>query len=114
MNIKELATKPKLVQITLDDPTIVENYGDTITFYTYDVVSLSTYFGFYDARSEGQMANLEKMVRKLVLLEDGSPALAEDEDLPIDIATEVIKKIGDTLGKSQRKSSTQTPGEQPK
>lgn len=114
MNIKELASKPQLVQIILDDPTIVEKYGDTITFYTYDVVSLSTYFGFYDARSEGQMNTLEKMIRKLVLLEDGSPAIAEDEDLPIDIATEVIKKIGDTLGKSQRKSLTPNPGELPK
>ena len=114
MNIKELASKPQLIQITLDDPTIVEKYGDTITFYTYDVVSLSTYFGFYDARHEGQMNNLEKIMRSLVLLEDGTPAIGPDEDLPIDIATEVIKKIGEVLGKSQSKSSTQNPGELPK
>jgi hypothetical protein len=111
MNIKELAAKPQLIQITIDDPAIVEKYNDTITFYTYDVVSLSTYFDFYDARNESQLGNLEKMIRKLVLLEDGTPAIADDEDLPIDIATSAIQKIGDVLGKSQRKSSTPNPGE---
>jgi predicted Zn-dependent protease len=114
MNIKELASKPQLIQVNIDEPTIVEKYGDVITFYTYDVVSLSTYFEFYDARSEGQMNNLEKMIRKLVLSEDGNPAIGEDEDLPIDIATEVVKKIGEVLGKSHRKSLTQNPGEQQK
>ena len=67
MNIKELATKPKLVEITLDEPTLVEKYGETITFYTYDTVSLTAYFDFYDATSENQCANLEKTTRKMIL-----------------------------------------------
>lgn len=111
MNIKELATKPKLVEITLDEPTLVEKYGETITFYTYDTVSLTSYFDFYDARSENQFGNLEKIMRKMILSSEGKPVLADDEDLPIDIATSAIQKIGDILGKSQRKSSTPTVGE---
>ena len=111
MNIKEFASKPQLIEIILDEPTLVEKYGETITFYTYDTVSLTSYFDFYDARSENQFGNLEKIMRKMILLDDGKPALAADEDLPIDIATAAIQKIGDILGKSQRKTSTQTIGE---
>ena len=113
MNIKELANKPKLIEINLDDPTIVEKYGDVITFHTYDTVSLSTYFDFYDARSDNQFGNLEKIMRKMILSDTGKTLIEDDEDLPIDIATAAIQKIGDVLGKSQRKSSTETVGKQP-
>lgn len=113
MNIKELANKPKLIEINLDDPTIVEKYGEAITFHTYDTVSLSTYFDFYDARSDNQFGNLEKIMRKMILSDTGKTIIEDDEDLPIDIATAAIQKIGDVLGKSQRKSSTETVGQQP-
>jgi hypothetical protein len=110
MNINELAGKPKLIKLTIDDPTIVEKYGDTITFHTWDIVSLGTYFEFYNSNAENQFTGLEKIMRKLILLEDGKPALKEDEDLPIDIATEALTKIGEVLGKSQSKPSTSEVG----
>lgn len=113
-NIKEFASVPKLTLITLDDVDLVERYGEPIVFWTYDVVGLSTYFEFFNARSEAQFEHLGKILRKLILLEDGKPALADNEDLPIDIAASAINKIGEILGKSQSRTSTQTNGKQPK
>ena len=113
-NIKEFASVPKLTQITLDDADLVERYGDTIIFWTYDVVGLSTYFEFFNARSEEEFENLGKILKKLILLEDGKPVLAENEDLPIDIAAAAINKIGDILGKSQSRTSTRKTGKAPK
>jgi hypothetical protein len=110
MKINELASVPKLLQIDLDSPEILAQYGEVVTFWTYDIVSLSTYFDFYNARSTSQFDNLHKMMRKLILLEDGSQALKENEDLPIDIAAAAINKVGEILGKSQNRPSAQKVG----
>lgn len=114
MKITELASIPKLIEITLDDDALFEKYGDTITFHTYDIVGLSTYFEFFNARSDQQYEQLDKMIKKLILNEQGKPALSAGEDLPIDIAAAAINKIGEILGKSQSKTSTPTSGAQPK
>ena len=60
MNIKEFAAKPKLTELKITDPDIVEKYGEEITFFTYDVVGMSTYFDFFDARQKENFTNLGK------------------------------------------------------
>lgn len=114
MKINELASTPKLTQIDLNAPEILEKYGEPVTFWTYDIVSLSTYFEFYNARSNSEFDNLSKMMRKLILLEDGKQAIQDNEDLPIDIAAAAINKVAEILGKSQSRSSTQKVGKQAK
>jgi hypothetical protein len=114
MNINKFASVPKLMQVIIDDADIVEKYGEAITFHTYDIVTMSTYFDFFNARSKGEFENLGKMMKQLILNEEGKPALKDNEDLPIDIAAAAINKLGDILGKSQSKASIQKSGKQPK
>lgn len=113
MNIKKFASVPNLVQIVLDDPDLVERYGETITFHTYDVVGMGTYFEFFNARSNQDFTNLTRIVRGLILDEKGKPVLADNEDLPIDIGAAAVNKLGEILGKSHSKTSTQQVGTQP-
>lgn len=112
-SIASLASKPKLTHIILDDNALVETYGEPIEFWAYDIVGLSTYFEFFQNRAESQYDNLTKMMRSLILLEDGSPAIKDGEDLPVDIAAAAITKLGEILGKSLSKTSTQNLGTQP-
>jgi hypothetical protein len=114
MNIKQFASVPKLIEIKLDDKDLVEKYGEPITFYTHDIVGLSTYFEFFNARTEEQFENLGKILKKLILGEDGKSVLADNEDLPIDIAAAAINRIGEILGKSQSRTSTPKTGKQAK
>lgn len=114
MNIKKFASVPKLVEIVIDDKDLVEIYGEPITFHTYDVVTMSTYFDFFNARSSGEFDNLGKMMKELILDGEGKKVLSDDEDLPIDIAAAVINKLGEILGKSQSKKSTPKVGKQQK
>jgi hypothetical protein len=114
MNIKEFASKPELLEIILDDKDLVEKYGEPITFYTYNIVRMSTYFDFFNARSNNEFAQLDGMMKAMILDKNGKKVLADDEDLPIDIAAAAINKIGEILGKPQSKTSTQTVGKQPK
>jgi len=113
MNIKKFASVPTLVKIELNDSALVEKYGEAITFYTYDVVGMSTYFDFFDARSNSEYKQLDKMLRNLILDEKGNKVLADNEDLPIDIAAAAVVRLGEILGKSQSKASTPTVGDQP-
>jgi hypothetical protein len=114
MNIKEFASAPKLIEIKLDDTELMEKYKEPITFHTYDTVGLSTYFEFFNARTNSEYGMLDKMIKKLILDDKGKEVLKENEDLPIDIAAAAINKIGDILGKSQSKTSIQKTGKQPK
>lgn len=114
MNIKQFASKPKLIEIVVDSPDLVEKYGEPITFHTFDIVGLNTYFEFFNAQSDRNYNHLDGIIKKLILDENGNPALDKDEDLPIDIAAAVISKLGEILGKSQSKTSTQNDGTQQK
>ena len=112
MNIKKYASVPTLIEVKLDDAGLLEKYGEAITFYTYDVVGMSTYFQFFDAKSNAEFAQLDKMLKVMILDDKGQRVLADNEDLPMDIAAAAITKLGDILGKSQGKPLTPTPGAQ--
>ena len=111
MKIQELASKPELIEIALEDEDILKNYGEAVTFWTYDIVSLTTYFDFFNARTKSEYDALDGIIKKLILDERGQPVIKEGYDLPIDIAAAAINKIGEILGKSQSKTSTQTIGD---
>ena len=114
MNIKDFASKPELVEIVLDDTDLVEKYGEPITFHTYNIVRMTTYFDFFNARSNNEFAMLDKLMKSMILDSNGNRVIADDEDLPIDIAAAAINKIGEILGKQPSKASTQMTGVQQK
>jgi hypothetical protein len=51
INIKNLATKPVLVKVTLDDPEIVSNYGDALEFWVWDKQPLTKFIKFSPMQS---------------------------------------------------------------
>jgi len=112
MLISEVAKKPTLIRMDLDDPKIVETYGDTITFYMYDNIDLNTYFNFFKVQQDEDGTELNKLIRKIVLNESGQPVLKEDDMLPVDICFAALVKINENLGKSKAMSSTVVTGQQ--
>lgn len=114
MDIKNLARKPQLIAVELNDEGIVETYGESIKFWMMDYVDISTYFDFFKAQGEGNGDQLNVLLRKIILNEQGKSAIGDDEKLPVDIAVAALTKINETLGKSNPKSSTKKTGDQPK
>ena len=114
MNIEKFIKAPELVEVFLDSEEIIKNYDEPISFWTYDIVKMDVYFQFFEARAKGEMEALGKLIKTFILNEKGEPVLTEGKDLPIDIMTEAIVKVGDILGKSRGKKSTQSPGKAPK
>ena len=113
MDIKKYAKKPQLIEIVLDDESIVKEYGETITFWMMDYVDINTYFDFFKSQSEKDGAELNMLIRKIILNKEGEPAIGPDEALPIDIAIAALTKVNETLGKSKTKLSTKKSGTQP-
>lgn len=113
MDIKQLARKPQLIEIVLDDAELVAEYGEPIRFWMMDYVDISTYFDFFRSQGEGNGEQLNQLLRSIILNAEGQPVLEADEALPINISVAALSKINETLGKSKTKPLTQNSGAQP-
>ena len=110
MNINELAKKPQLEEVTLDDADLIETYGEPITFWMFDHVDINTYFDFYKYQSEQNGELLMSALRKIILNAEGKPAIDEETVLPVDVSLAALTKINEHLGKSRAKLSKKEVG----
>lgn len=108
MNISEIKVKPQLVEITLDDKSILDAYKEEVKFFMYDHVSIPTYFAFFKAQSEGDTSKLLELMRDMILDQNGNKVIDKEYTLPIDIFTACVLKVTDHLGKFVTKNSTLT------
>jgi hypothetical protein len=101
-NISEFAKTPELLEIKIDTPEIVAEYGEPIVFYMKDYVDINTYFDFFRAQTEKDGA-LDSVLRKIVLNAEGKPCIKEGNTLPVDLAVAVLSKVNENLGKLKTK-----------
>ena len=102
-SISEFVKKPQLMEVTIDNPSIVEAYGEELHFWMMDHVDLSTYFGYFKAQTNNDGDEINTLLRKIILNKEGQPALADDEALPVDITVAALTKVNEILGKLKTK-----------
>lgn len=98
MKLSQLAAKPQLIKIELDDEAIVKEHGESIEFYTWDRQPLEVFMKLANAR-DGDVGSIIESVRTLILDEDGKQIITGDKMLPTDVLIAAISKITNTLGK---------------
>jgi len=98
MKLKELAAKPQLTEIEINDEAIVEKYGEALIFYIYDRLPAETYTKLATL-TQGDVSSMYDMVRDLILDEDGKPVVTDGYVLPVDVMNAAITKVTDSLGK---------------
>ncbi len=96
--LSELAGKPQLTPIIIDDADIVEKYGEELEFYVYDKLPISTYTKLASLNTK-DAGELYAAVKDLVLDEKGLPIVNEEVTLPMDIMNAAIMKVTESLGK---------------
>ena len=98
MKLSQLAAKPQLVQILIDDEDTVKELGESVEFWTWDRQPLDT---FMKLASAGQKdpAQMIQIVRTLILDEKGKEIINGETMLPSNILLKAIGKIVDLLGK---------------
>jgi hypothetical protein len=97
MQLKSLAKKPELLEITLSDEDTVKAYGEPITFHTWDRAPLDIFAKLAGA-DQRKPAEVIETVRKLILDEEGKEILSKDQMLPPTILIRVIAEIVNRLG----------------
>jgi hypothetical protein len=112
MDISKLTKVPQLTKIEISDQDIVDAYGDDVTFYIMDEMDIATYFNFYKLQQNQDSDQLNDLLRKIILKEDGSAAIGGNEVLPINLTLAVLVAINDFLGKSTTKPVKTTTGDE--
>jgi len=98
MKLAQLAAKPQLIKITLDDAAIVEAHGEPVEFHTWDRQPLEVFMKLANAR-DGDVGQIINSVRSLILDENGKEIITGEMMLPTDVLIAAIAKITATLGK---------------
>ena len=98
MKLSALTAKPQLIEVSIDDEDTIKEFGEAITFYTYDRQPMDVFMKL--AGSTGQdTQTIVEIVRTLILDEKGKELLTNDQMLPTNILMKAIAKVTDLLGK---------------
>jgi len=98
MKLSELAKKPQLIEVTIDDADIVEQYGEALTFWTWDRQPMNVFLKLASL-NQNDTSSVISAVRELILNEDGSQVMSEEAALPTPILMRVITTVVERLGK---------------
>ena len=98
MKLSELAAKPQLTEIIIDDKDIVKEYGDSLSFFVMDRLPIETYTKLASVKTEdpGQMY---EVIKDLILDDKGMPVMSDGNVLPMDVMTAAVIKVTESLGK---------------
>lgn len=98
MKLSQLAAKPQLIKLTVDDEATVKEFGEPVEFWTWDRQPLDTFMKLANSDQANAGAMID-VVRTLILDEDGKQVITKDAMLPSTVLIKVIGKIVETLGK---------------
>jgi hypothetical protein len=98
MKLTQLATKPQLTKIVIDDAELVEKYGEEVEFFIHDRISLEQYTQLASVKTE-DFSSIIGLVKELVLDENGKQVMDEEHVLPTDLLNACMGKVVESLGK---------------
>ena len=98
MKLSQLTAKPTLIEMTLDDADTIKEFGEPITFRTWDRQPLDTFMKLAAADHSNAGSVLE-IVKTLILDDNGKEILTKDNMLPTHVLMKVIAKVTELLGK---------------
>ena len=110
-SLDQIAKKPQLIAIELDDENTINEFGDTVVFWIPEFIDIKTYFRYFQSLNE-EKENIGELLQMLVLNQQGQPILTDGNNIPAGLAISAIAKINEHLGKSKTKSSTKEDGKQ--
>lgn len=98
MKLSQIAAKPQLIEVTLDDSDTIKEFGEALTFHTWDRQPLPMFMKLASV-SGNDASNLVDIVRTLILDENGKEIITGEVMLPTPVLLRAIAKITDMLGK---------------
>ena len=93
MKLQELAVKPVLITVTIDDEDIIEQYGEPLEFFVWDRQPLEKFMMFAGKKMEAE--DLPMMLE----FDKGKPVLVDEKVLPTQVMTKCVTRVMEQLGK---------------
>ena len=99
MKLSDLAAKPKLTEIHIEDADTVKEFGEALSFHIWDRQNMETFvkLATIDYKDFGAVSDI---IQKLILNEDGKPIVDNDKILPTHVMVKAIQTVVEVLGKS--------------
>lgn len=98
MKLSQISAEPILIEITIDDKETVKQFGEPVTFHTYDRQPIEVFTKLANI-TEKDIGTMIEVVKTLILDEKGTPILSNKNMLPTGILMKAIAKVTDILGK---------------
>lgn len=98
MKLTQLAAKPQLIKILIDDQEVLDQFGESLEFWTWDRQPLETFMKLANSK-EGDNSQMITIVKTLILDEEGKQIINDEVMLPASVLIKAVTKIIDTLGK---------------
>ena len=98
MKLNQLAAKPQLIKMTLDDESIIKEFGESLEFWTWDRQPLETFMKLANT-NQTDIKEMIGVVRTLILDESGKEIITDDVMLPSNVLIKVIGRVVESLGK---------------
>ena len=98
MQLQQLASKPQLTKLTIDNPDLVEAYGEELEFYVWDRLDMVTYTRLAGI-DQNNATDMYTALRDMILDDSGKPVMTDDLVLPMDVMTAAVEQVVARLGK---------------
>ena len=97
MKLSQLAAKPQLIQVTIDDDATIKEFGEAVEFWIYDRQDLATFMKLANIK-EDNFNEITNLTKQLVLDEDGKPIFKDEKQIPMTLMIKVVEKMVQSLG----------------
>lgn len=98
MKINQIASKPQLIKVVLDDEATIKELGEELEFWTWDRQPLDKFMKLASVKQDNP-AEIIDVVRDLILDENGKVVISGEVMLPTQILIRCIQKVTEALGK---------------
>lgn len=98
MKINQIASKPQLIMVTLDDEATIKELGEPLDFWTWDRQPLDKFMKLASIKND-KPEEIIAVVKTLILDESGKEVITGDVMIPTQILIRIIQKVVETLGK---------------
>ena len=107
MKLSQLAAKPQLLEIKIEDEDTIKEFGEALTFHIWDRQKMETFvkLATIDYKNFGAVSEI---IQTLILNDEGEPIINHDSILPTHIMIKAIQTVVEVLGKSTQGITTKT------
>ena len=97
MKLSQLAAKPQLIKVELNDEDILQEYGEPLEFWIYDRQPIDKYVEMAKTGSDN-IGEMVRIVNNLVLDESGEIIARDGMVFPGKLMVKILQKVVETLG----------------